>query len=174
MRGGGGSQLEVEGRVFPFPGAPGCPGHDSRSPCRDKLFLCSPHLSHSMWLKTAATASVRCTLDGCINKARVGVQPEGRSAVGRPGSCAQNSRWGGRSMQGCCLYVCVFLYVSVCGHEHVCVPLCAGLTQEGPKGLTNSGGKGEFPGDPVVKNLPSKVRDICSIPGRGTKMPYMG
>ena len=45
-------------------------------------------------------------------------------------------------MQGCCLYVCVFLYVSVCGHEHVRVPLCAGLTQERPKGLTNSGGGG--------------------------------
>ena len=77
-------------------------------------------------------------------------------------------------MQGCCLHVHIFLSVSVCGHGHVCAPLCAGLTQEGPTGLTNSEGWGEFPGDPVVKNLPSKASDIGSIPGRGTEMPYIG
>ena len=29
-----------------------------------------------------------------------------------------------------------------------------------------------FPGGPVVKNLPSNVRDVGSIPGQGTKIPH--
>lgn len=69
------------------------------------------------------------------------------------------------------LHVRIFLSVSVCGHGHVCVPLCAGLTQEGPKGLTNSGGGGEFPGDPVVKHLPCNAGNAGWIPSCGTKIP---
>ena len=30
----------------------------------------------------------------------------------------------------------------------------------------------DFPGGPVVKNLPSKAGDMGSIPGRGTKIPH--
>ena len=30
----------------------------------------------------------------------------------------------------------------------------------------------DFPGGPVVKNLPSNAGDIGSIPGRGTKIPH--
>ena len=30
----------------------------------------------------------------------------------------------------------------------------------------------EFPGGPVVKNLPSNEGDEGSIPGQGTKIPY--
>ena len=30
----------------------------------------------------------------------------------------------------------------------------------------------DFPGGPVVKNLPSNAGDPGSIPGRGTKIPY--
>ena len=29
----------------------------------------------------------------------------------------------------------------------------------------------DVPGGPVVKNLPSNAGDVCSIPGRGTKIP---
>ena len=29
----------------------------------------------------------------------------------------------------------------------------------------------DFPGGPLVKNLPSKARDVSSIPGQGTKIP---
>ena len=29
----------------------------------------------------------------------------------------------------------------------------------------------DFPGGPVVKNLPSNAGDVDSIPGRGTKIP---
>ena len=32
-------------------------------------------------------------------------------------------------------------------------------------------GSGDFPGDPVVKNLPSNARDSL-IPGWGTKIPH--
>ena len=31
---------------------------------------------------------------------------------------------------------------------------------------------GDFPGVPVVKNQPSNVKDVGSIPGRGTKIPH--
>ena len=31
---------------------------------------------------------------------------------------------------------------------------------------------GDFPGGPVVKNPPSNVRDVKSIPDRGTKIPH--
>ena len=31
---------------------------------------------------------------------------------------------------------------------------------------------GDFPGGPVVKNLPSDAGDAGSIPGRGTKIPH--
>ena len=31
---------------------------------------------------------------------------------------------------------------------------------------------GDFPGGPVVKNLPSNAGDTGSIPGRGTKIPH--
>ena len=30
----------------------------------------------------------------------------------------------------------------------------------------------DFPGGPVVKNLPSNVEDLGSIPSRGTKVPH--
>ena len=30
----------------------------------------------------------------------------------------------------------------------------------------------DFPGGPVVKNLPPNAGDIGSIPGRGTKIPH--
>ena len=30
----------------------------------------------------------------------------------------------------------------------------------------------DFPGGPVVKNPPSDARDMGSVPGRGTKIPY--
>ena len=30
----------------------------------------------------------------------------------------------------------------------------------------------DFPGGPVVKNLPSTAGDASSIPGRGTKIPH--
>ena len=30
----------------------------------------------------------------------------------------------------------------------------------------------EFPGGPVVKNLPSNAGDVGSIPDQGTKIPY--
>ena len=32
----------------------------------------------------------------------------------------------------------------------------------------------DFPGGPVVKNLPKKPGDAGSIPGQGTKIPYSG
>ena len=32
--------------------------------------------------------------------------------------------------------------------------------------------RGNFPGGPVVKNLPSNARDVGSIPGWGTKIPH--
>ena len=31
---------------------------------------------------------------------------------------------------------------------------------------------GDFPGGPVVKNLPSNAGDVGSIPGWGTKIPH--
>ena len=31
---------------------------------------------------------------------------------------------------------------------------------------------GDFPGGPVVKNLPSNARDTGAIPGQGTKIPH--
>ena len=31
---------------------------------------------------------------------------------------------------------------------------------------------GDFPGGPVVKNLPSNAEDACSIPGQGIKIPH--
>ena len=31
---------------------------------------------------------------------------------------------------------------------------------------------GDFPGGPVVKNLPSSAGDAGSIPGQGTKIPH--
>ena len=31
---------------------------------------------------------------------------------------------------------------------------------------------GDFPGGPVVKNLPSNAADVGSIPGWGTKIPH--
>ena len=31
---------------------------------------------------------------------------------------------------------------------------------------------GDFPGSPVVKNLPSNAGDVGSIPGQGTKIPH--
>ena len=30
----------------------------------------------------------------------------------------------------------------------------------------------DFPGGPVVENLPSNAGDVGSIPGQGTKIPY--
>ena len=30
----------------------------------------------------------------------------------------------------------------------------------------------DFPGGPVVKNLPYQARDVGSVPGRGTKIPH--
>ena len=30
----------------------------------------------------------------------------------------------------------------------------------------------DFPGDPVVKNLPCNAQDLGSIPGGGTRIPY--
>ena len=32
--------------------------------------------------------------------------------------------------------------------------------------------RGDFPGGPVVKNLPSNAGDVGSIPGWGTKIPH--
>ena len=32
----------------------------------------------------------------------------------------------------------------------------------------------DFPGGPVVKNLPSNARDLCSSIGRGTKITHAG
>ena len=32
--------------------------------------------------------------------------------------------------------------------------------------------KGDFPGGPVVKNVPSNAGDVGSIPGWGTKIPH--
>ena len=32
---------------------------------------------------------------------------------------------------------------------------------------------GDFPGGPVVKNLPSNAGDMGSIPGQGTKIPHV-
>ena len=34
-------------------------------------------------------------------------------------------------------------------------------------------GLADFPGGPVVKNLPSNAEDTGSIPGRGTKIPHV-
>ena len=31
---------------------------------------------------------------------------------------------------------------------------------------------GDFPGGPVVKNLPSNAEDACSVPGQGIKIPH--
>ena len=31
---------------------------------------------------------------------------------------------------------------------------------------------GDFPGGPVVKNLPSNAEDVGLIPGQGTKIPH--
>ena len=31
---------------------------------------------------------------------------------------------------------------------------------------------GDFPGGPVVKNMPSNAGDTGSIPGQGTKIPH--
>ena len=31
---------------------------------------------------------------------------------------------------------------------------------------------GDFPGGPMVKNLPSNAKDMGSIPGQGTKIPH--
>ena len=31
---------------------------------------------------------------------------------------------------------------------------------------------GDFPDDPVVKNLPCNAKDMGSIPGQGTKIPH--
>ena len=31
---------------------------------------------------------------------------------------------------------------------------------------------GDFPGGPVVKNLPSNAGDVVSIPGQRTEVPY--
>ena len=33
-------------------------------------------------------------------------------------------------------------------------------------------GRGDFPGGPVVKNLPYNAGDLGSIPGQGTKIPH--
>ena len=33
-------------------------------------------------------------------------------------------------------------------------------------------GYGDFPGGPVVKNLPCNARDVGSTPDQGTKIPY--
>ena len=45
-----------------------------------------------------------------------------------------------------------------------------------PRGQGNlrekSTGVMDFPGGPVVKNLPSNAGDMGSIPGRGTKIPH--
>ena len=32
----------------------------------------------------------------------------------------------------------------------------------------------DFPGSPVVKNPPSNVGDVGSVPGQGTKIPHVG
>ena len=32
----------------------------------------------------------------------------------------------------------------------------------------------DFPGGPVVKNLPFNAGEVGSIPGRGTKIPHVG
>ena len=34
------------------------------------------------------------------------------------------------------------------------------------------GGETDFPGDPVVSNLPSNERHVCFIPDQGTKIPH--
>ena len=31
---------------------------------------------------------------------------------------------------------------------------------------------GDFPGGPVVKNLPCNAGDTCSVPGQGNKLPH--
>ena len=36
----------------------------------------------------------------------------------------------------------------------------------------NEGEEWDFPGGPVVKNLPSDAGDMGSIPGRGTTIPH--
>ena len=38
--------------------------------------------------------------------------------------------------------------------------------------LIKNGQKREFPGSPVVKNLPSNAGDVGLIPGEGTKVPH--
>ena len=38
--------------------------------------------------------------------------------------------------------------------------------------LTQDSSYWDFPGGPVVKNLPSNTGDEVSIPGRGTKIPH--
>ena len=37
---------------------------------------------------------------------------------------------------------------------------------------TKNEGSWDFPGGPVIKNLPSNAGDVGSIPGRGTKIPH--
>ena len=41
------------------------------------------------------------------------------------------------------------------------------------KKMTGSPATREVPNSPGVKNLPSKAGDVSSIPGQGTKIPYV-
>ena len=46
------------------------------------------------------------------------------------------------------------------------------LPSRGVEPLLNLCPSRDFPGGPVVKNLPSSAGDVGSIPGRGTKIPH--
>ena len=41
-----------------------------------------------------------------------------------------------------------------------------------PKKKKKNPTRGNFPGGPVVKNLPCNAGDVGSIPGQGTKIPH--
>ena len=44
--------------------------------------------------------------------------------------------------------------------------------QKNPKNPIKKWAERDFPGSPVVKNLPSNAGDVGSTPGQGTKIPH--
>ena len=46
------------------------------------------------------------------------------------------------------------------------------LGEQKPRRASRVGAREDFPGDPVVKNLPSNAGDTSSVPGWGTKIPH--
>ena len=61
--------------------------------------------------------------------------------------------------------------VQTCLLDHPEPILCC-LPDATPLHVNQELGSRDFPGDPVVKNLLSKVRDVGSIPGQETKIPH--